>query len=167
MKSVLGVLLSVYLTGCVAVDIGRTSAITPPAKAVMNLGQVLPISAQIKIAGQKIVLEVAQTPEQQATGLMYRTTLADNHGMLFPFKPPRPVRFWMENTLIPLDMVFLQHGVVKAIAVNVPPCNTNPCSTYGPVVPIDQVIELRSGRAAQLGLKVGDRIEIQFLNTTH
>jgi len=99
--------------------------------------------------------------------LMYRTSLADDRGMLFPFEPPQPVKFWMENTLIPLDMVFLQDGVVKAIAPSVPPCTTAPCSTYGPGTPVNQVIELRGGRAAELGLKVGERVKIKFLDSKH
>jgi len=131
----------------------------------VNGGQTLPISAQAIVAGHIIRLEVAQTQQQQAIGLMYRTTLADNRGMLFPFEPPQSVRFWMKNTLIPLDMVFLQNGVVKAIAANVPPCTAAPCSMYGPQTPINQVIELRSGRAAELGLKVGESVKIQSLNS--
>jgi uncharacterized membrane protein (UPF0127 family) len=135
-----------------------------------NSGQMLPISAQAQMAGQRIMLEVARTPQQQAMGLMYRTSLAPDRGMLFSFDPPQPVSFWMKNTIIPLDMVFLRDGEVKAIAVNVPPCTTTPCPTYGPQseVLIDQVIELRGGRAAELGLKVGDRVIVKFLdgNTT-
>jgi uncharacterized protein len=130
-----------------------------------NLGQQLPITAQTKIKGQVIQLEVAQTPQQQATGLMYRTTLAANRGMLFAFGSPRPVGFWMKNTLIPLDMVFLHNGEVKAIQAQVLPCKANPCPTYGPGpnTLIDQVIELRGGRTAELGLQAGDRLTIQFL----
>jgi hypothetical protein len=84
--------------------------------------------------------------------------------MLFPFDPPRPASFWMKNTLIPLDMIFLRNGEVKAIEADVPPCTTTPCPSYGPdQIEIDQVIELRAGRAAELGLKVGDRVNIKFL----
>ena len=126
-------------------------------------GQMLPISALAEMAGQQISLEVARTPEEQAMGLMYRTSLAADRGMLFPFEPPQPVSFWMKNTLIPLDMVFLRNGKVKAIAANVPPCTTTPCPTYGPSTEIDQVIELRGGRAAELGLNVSDQITIKFL----
>jgi len=132
---------------------------TAPAKP--NLGQMLPITAQIKIADQTIQLEVAQTDEQQAIGLMYRTTLEGNRGMLFPFTPPRRVGFWMKNVSINLDMVFLHNGHITAIASNVPPCKEEPCSIYGPKGLIDQVIELRSGRAKELGLKVGDRLTVQ------
>ncbi|MBV8887803.1 MAG: DUF192 domain-containing protein [Chroococcidiopsidaceae cyanobacterium CP_BM_RX_35] len=143
------------------------SAASSPQIEAVNPGQTLPISARATIAGHRIGLEVAQTPQQQATGLMYRTSLADDRGMLFPFNPPQSVNFWMENTLIPLDMIFLQQGVVKAIAPQVPPCKSYPCPTYGPKTLVDQVIELRGGRAAQLGLKVGDRVKIDFLDSTN
>ncbi|MGL4501033.1 MAG: DUF192 domain-containing protein [Planktothrix sp.] len=128
-------------------------------------GQMLPITAKAKIGGELIQLEVAQTPQQQALGLMYRTDLADDRGMLFPFAQPRVVGFWMKNCKIPLDMIFLRDDVVKAIQVNALPCEQEPCPTYGPDVPVDRVIELRGGRSQELGLKVGDRIPINFLNS--
>jgi len=126
--------------------------------------QALPISASANIANQRINLQVARTPLQLEKGLMYRTSLAADQGMLFIYNPPQPVSFWMKNTKIPLDMVFLRDGQVNMLKTNVPPCTTNPCPTYGPgsKVVIDQVIELRAGRAAQLGLKVGDRVSIKF-----
>ncbi len=127
------------------------------------LGQELPIEAEVKIGDQVIQLEVAKTLEQQAIGLMYRKELADNRGMLFPFDSPRLVGFWMKNCLINLDMVFLRDGKVEAISMDVPPCTKEPCPTYGPGVPIDQVIELRGGRADELGLKVGDRLVVKYL----
>jgi hypothetical protein len=130
-----------------------------------NLGQTLPISAKAIINREQIELEVAQTPEQQAIGLMYRTSLSDNRGMLFPFDPPQITAFWMKNTKIPLDMIFLRDGVVRAIEANVPPCQANPCPSYGPQMPIDAVLELRGGRAAELSLKEGDRVEIRSIDT--
>ena len=68
----------------------------------------------------------------------------------------------MKNTLIPLDMVFVSNGVVKYISPKVPPCKTTSCPGYGPdtQIAIDSVIELSSGRAAELRLKVGDRLKI-------
>jgi hypothetical protein len=71
----------------------------------------------------------------------------------------------MKNTRIPLDMIFLRDGKVQAIASAVPPCNTTTCPTYGPNSVIDQVIELRGGLATEVGLKVGDRVKIKFLNS--
>ena len=178
--SLLGITLSIALLSCSAsipakVDgtpLLKSGESLPPPPSISSSptdkGQMLPISALAEMAGQKISLEVARTPEEQAMGLMYRTSLAADRGMLFPFEPPRPVSFWMKNTLIPLDMVFLRNGEVKAIATNVPPCTTTPCPSYGPSTEIDQVIELRGGRAAELGLKLGDRVSIKFLqgNTT-
>jgi uncharacterized membrane protein (UPF0127 family) len=140
-------------------EIGQASA----SEAQSSEGQELPISAKATMAGQIIQLEVAQTPQQQAMGLMHRPPLPDDRGMLFPFDPPRPVLFWMKNTPAPLDMVFLLNGQVKAIAADVPPCNADPCPTYGPGTFVNQVIELRAGRAAELGLKTGDRVTVQFL----
>lgn len=138
-----------------------TQSVTDPQPTPQ--GQKLPISAQVTIGGQNIQLEVARTPQEQSTGLMYRTELAPNRGMLFVFSPPRPVSFWMKNTLIPLDMVFMSNGVVKYIGEKIPPCKGDPCPGYGPEpnINIDNVIELRSGRAAELGLKVGDRLKVR------
>jgi uncharacterized membrane protein (UPF0127 family) len=135
-------------------------------QAPVPAGQKLPISAVATIPnGTKIQLEVAKTPEQQAMGLMYRTNLADNQGMLFKFPSAQPVSFWMKNTLIPLDMIFLQNGVIKYIQASAPPCASEPCPTYGPNTPIDTVIELRSGRAAELNLQVGNRVKIELLKS--
>lgn len=127
--------------------------------------QSLPIAAKITIGDQVIDLEVAGTPQEQEMGLMFRTDLPADRGMIFPFTPARPVGFWMKNTLIPLDMVFLRDGVIREIIANVPPCSADPCPSYGPPfnVDIDQVIELRSGRAEELGLRRGDRLPVEFL----
>lgn len=122
-------------------------------------GQILPVSTTTNISGNAIGLEVAQTPIEQAIGLMYRSELPDNRGMLFPIEPPRNVKFWMRNVPIALDMIFLREGVVQAVIANAQPCFAESCPTYGPDATIvDGVIELRGGRAAELGLKVGDRV---------
>lgn len=124
----------------------------------IDVGQILPISVNTNIGDRAIALEVAQTPQEQQIGLMFRTELPEDRGMLFPIEPARNVRFWMKNVFIELDMIFLRGGVVQAIIPNVPPCLTENCPNYGPDVPVDAVMELRGGRAAQLGLKVGDRL---------
>jgi hypothetical protein len=167
-------MVSVLLVGCSPL-LSSVSTAQPPSLGTAvsqspiitqeNRGQMLPITAKAKIGAVVINLEVAKTPQQQALGLMYRTDLADNRGMLFPFAQPRVVGFWMKDCKIPLDMIFLRDGVVKAIQVNAPPCQQEPCPTYGPNVPVDQVIELRGGRSQELGVKVGDRIPINFLNS--
>jgi uncharacterized membrane protein (UPF0127 family) len=129
------------------------------------LGQQLPVTAVAELGGQRIDLEVAQTPEQQALGLMYRPALAPDRGMLFPISPPRPVSFWMKNVPVPLDMVFIYQGRIQALASQVPPCVADPCPTYGPQGQlVDQVIELAAGRAAELGLQVGDGVVVRSLD---
>ena len=138
---------------------------THPSASAPQPIQMLPITAEATIKGQVIQLEVARTPAEQAQGLMNRPALPDDRGMLFPFNPPRPVMFWMKNTPEPLDIVFMRDGEVKAISANAAPCTADPCPTYGPGIrtAVNQVIELRSGRADELGLKVGDRVEIRYL----
>lgn len=129
-------------------------------------GQMLPITAEVELGGQTIALEVAQTRQQQAIGLMSRETLADDRGMLFPFSPPESVRFWMKNVLISLDMVFVYQGEVIAIANDVPPCTTDPCPVYGPDEQlVDYVIELRGGVAEAIGVQIGDSVEIRQLES--
>lgn len=156
----------VFLLGCSpnlrVANADVTGTLASQSTLAVSEGQVLPISARARIADRPIELEVAKTPEQQAMGLMYRTSLPDNRGMLFEFKPARWVNFWMKNCQISLDMIFLRDGVVTAIQAGAPPCTADPCPTYGPDTIVDQVIELRSGRAAELGVKVGDRIAIDF-----
>ncbi|MEH2191270.1 MAG: DUF192 domain-containing protein [Nostoc sp.] len=158
-------LLSVLLMGCSVPTTAKpptpTSGSQTPAPE--SLGQKLPISAKAILPnGTTIQLEVAKTPQQQQMGLMYRPALPDDRGMLFGFASPQSISFWMKNVPVALDMVFLQNGVVKYIQASAPPCASEPCPTYGPNTPIDKVIELRSGRAAELKLKVGDIVKIKF-----
>ena len=165
------VILGVMLLSCsvptpVRSD-SETSTTTIEQPPPENLGQILPIGAKAIMGSEAIELEVTKTQQQQALGLMYRKSLPDNRGMLFSFTPARRTRFWMMNVVIDLDMIFLRDGEIQAIEANVPPCNTvaEDCPTYGPPTPIDQVIELRGGRAAELGLQEGDRITVEFLDT--
>ncbi|MEM9213773.1 MAG: DUF192 domain-containing protein [Cyanobacteria bacterium P01_F01_bin.150] len=148
----------------VPVSAAAISSSEPKSEAVSSLAQQLPLTAMTTINGTSIYLEVAQTPLQQSIGLMYRSSLHDEKGMLFPFSPPRPVNFWMRNVEIDLDMLFIQDGQVLAIEAEAPPCRTAICPHYGPEgVPVDYVLELRGGRAAELGIELGDPIVITEL----
>jgi uncharacterized membrane protein (UPF0127 family) len=168
-KFTLLLVLSIFLVGCSNFSqsssennqVSANESSPPP-----TLSQELPISGKIKVNNQEIELEIAQTPEQQQLGLMFRSSLPDNRGMLFPFSPPQTVKFWMKNVAIPLDMIFLENGTIKAILTSVPPCSLDPCPVYGPDVPIDMVIELNGGRGQELGLQVGDRLEIEFVDVS-
>lgn len=101
-------------------------------------------------------VEVARTPAEQARGLMYRTALAPNGGMLFLFDPPEYAAFWMKNTYIPLDMLFIRtDGTIARIAANTTPHSLEPVPA-GELV--GSVLEIPGGRAAELGIKQGDRV---------
>jgi len=102
-------------------------------------------------------VQVVDTPESRAQGLMFVTELADDAGMLFDFKEERPVSFWMRNTFIPLDMVFVgADGVVKTIHVNARPHDVTSIPSE---VPVQFVLEIPGGRSVEIGLKPGDTME--------
>lgn len=102
-------------------------------------------------------VEVVDTPESRARGLMYRLELADDAGMLFDFKEERPVSFWMRHTFIPLDMIFIgADGVVRNIHANAKPHDETGIPSEGPV---RFVLEIPGGRAASIGLEPGDVVE--------
>lgn len=161
------------LMGCAPVLVEENTPETPAPPTVSTpspnptttfQGQILPITATAKVEslGKIFELEVAETSEQQRLGLMYRETLADDRGMLFEFEPARPVSFWMKNCRMNLDMIFIKDGVVQSIAKDVPPCESEPCPTYGTPKEIDQVIEIRGGLSDEIGIKEGDEITVTF-----
>lgn len=98
----------------------------------------------------RFAVEVARTPEEQARGLMYRTSLAPDRGMLFPFAKPKFASFWMKNTFIPLDIIFIRSdGSIDRIAENTIPESLEPVVSGGEVA---AVLELAGGTAARLGI---------------
>ena len=102
-------------------------------------------------------VEVARTGEEQARGLMYRTSLPDHGGMIFPMVPQRVASFWMKNTYIPLDMIFIRaDGTIARIAANTIPEDLTPVESGEPVV---AVLEIAGGGAAANGIAEGDRVE--------
>jgi len=102
-------------------------------------------------------VEVARTTEQQARGLMFRQAMGADEGMIFPMRPPRYASFWMHNTVLPLDIVFIgTDGRIISIAQNATPYSDAPIRA-GELT--GAVLELNGGRAAQLGIEPGDRVE--------
>jgi len=103
----------------------------------------------------RFTVEMATSWPQQQTGLMFRRSLAPNAGMLFDFVNESNQSFWMKNTLIPLDLLFIKaNGTIVRIASNAKPLSEDPIPSYEPV---RAVLEIPGGRAAELGLKPGDR----------
>ncbi|NJM50527.1 MAG: DUF192 domain-containing protein [Sphingomonadales bacterium] len=100
--------------------------------------------------------EIAATGPQQAQGLMFRRSLADDAGMIFPFPQARPASFWMKNTVIPLDIIFIgADGTIESIGENAVPYSLDTVSSKGSV---QAVLELRGGLTSELGIKAGDTI---------
>jgi uncharacterized membrane protein (UPF0127 family) len=149
----LGVIVPALLAGC--------GLLWSPDFESRESAQALPVTAELVLGETVIELEVARTPEEQAQGLMFRSQLPPDRGMLFDFDSPRVARFWMKNTLIPLDMIFLRQGEIKAVLPKIPPCDLDPCPVYGPWEEVDQVLELGAGEADRLGLEPGARLKIR------
>lgn len=115
------------------------------------------LSVRTELGEFTFTVEVVDTPESRARGLMYRLELAEDAGMLFDFKDERPVSFWMRHTFIPLDMVFIgADGVVRNVHANAVPHDETGIPSDGPV---QFVLEIPGGRAAEIGLKAGDTVE--------
>ena len=101
-------------------------------------------------------VEIAATLAQQKQGLMFRKSLAPDRGMLFTYKRPQPAAFWMKNTLIPLDIIYIApDGRVLSIVRNARPHDETPLPSGGLIL---GVLEIAGGRAAQLGILPGDRV---------
>ncbi|ARM12235.1 MULTISPECIES: DUF192 domain-containing protein [Rhizobium] len=104
----------------------------------------------------RFTVEVALTADQRAHGLMFRKTMADDAGMIFDFGEPRRVAMWMENTILPLDMLFADNaGTIRHIKEKATPYSRDIIDSMSPV---KYVVELNAGIVGKLGIKVGDRI---------
>ncbi|WP_459850957.1 DUF192 domain-containing protein [Dongia sp. agr-C8] len=135
-----------FLLGLVAALVfGATVAIAEPL--VIHAGG----------SAYKFEVEIVTTPETRSQGLMYRKAMAANAGMLFIYPGEQPVSFWMKNTLIPLDMLFLKaDGSIAHIAHNAVPLDETPIDSGAAV---KAVLEVNGGTAAALGIKEGDRVD--------
>jgi uncharacterized membrane protein (UPF0127 family) len=105
----------------------------------------------------KFSAEIADTAEERAQGLMFRDKLAANEGMLFLYPVAKPVSFWMKNTPLPLDMLFIDAtGQIINVAAMAKPFDTSPISSAAPAI---AVFEILGGSAGQLGISAGDKVE--------
>ncbi len=114
--------------------------------------------SQVCLRDTCLNVEVADTEEERSRGLQNRTSLPEGEGMLFVFPSEGIYRFWMKETFISLDMIWLdsQRRIV-GIATDVPPCQQDPCPQYGPSAQALYVLEAGAGYAGRLGLKAGDQ----------
>lgn len=156
-RSILAPLAVALLAACSA-NSGEAGAPSSQAPALHPVSGLRVIPLTISHGGKQHVfrVEVAATAAEQAKGLMFRTAMGANEGMIFPMDPPRGAAFWMRNTVIPLDLVFIGvDGRISNIAANAVPYDETPLASVGPV---KAVLELNGGRAEELGIVPGDRV---------
>ncbi len=143
-----GIVAVVLISGGLAIGCSRSAAQT--------VGQVCFKDKCVKV-------EVAQKEEELHRGLQFRKSLDPNSGMLFVFQKSWPYAFWMKDTLIPLDMVWMDYSRrVVHIEQNVPPCTADPCPNYPPQHEALYVLEVNAGYVAKLGLQSGDTAEFRL-----
>jgi uncharacterized protein len=113
--------------------------------------------------GRLFVAEMADTPHRTQEGYMFRREVKENEAMIFVFPETDFHPFWMKNTLVSLDMIWMDDDfMVIHIEPSVPPCKADPCASYGPPRKSRYVLEVRGGTTAREGLKVGERLRILF-----
>jgi uncharacterized membrane protein (UPF0127 family) len=133
-----------------------TPAAGTPAKHPLSGLDVIPLTISQNGKVHHFRVELARTPEQQEKGLMFRTAMGVDEGMLFPSDEPARRSFWMKNTVIPLDIVFIgPDHMISNIAANAVPYSLDPIDSAGAAI---AVLELNGGRAAQLGFTRGARV---------
>lgn len=115
---------------------------------------------QLRAGSATLEVEIADSEAEHSFGLMCRQSMDPNKGMLFEFDQPQRLAFWMKNTLIPLDLLFIgSDGTILNIAAQAQPLDETPLPSFGAA---SAVLELTGGRAAQLGLKAGDKVVHPF-----
>lgn len=169
---VVGVALLVGFAGCGLPFGGDDSAGSKESSVAMTT-EIKEINTGLKESVLKIrtssgvekafIVEIADTFSTRRIGLMHRTGMSADRGMLFVFEDTEPVAFWMKNTLIPLDMIFMDENEnIVHIARNVQPCKEDPCPSYPSKRPAKYVLEINGGVSDALGIKEGDIVYLDF-----
>ncbi len=118
---------------------------------------------QVVLKGKRFSVELASTPQEQALGLMFRDSMAADHGMLFVFPSATTRNFWMKNTRIPLDIFYFDANLrLVSVTQNAQPCRTPQCPGYSSAGPARYVLELNAGQAAELEVKPGDELVLDL-----
>jgi len=116
----------------------------------------------VLINENKIYVEIADTPSERSTGLMYRENLCNDCGMLFIFDNEETHSFWMKNTLIPLDMIFISEDKKIVDTVQAEPCKEDPCQIYKPQEKSKYVLEVNKEYSKSRNINIGDSVKINL-----
>lgn len=167
MKSKLAsVLISLLtLTACVQNNITQQQA--TDIENPMSGRETQTISFETENGAQEMEIYISKTAEERSQGLMFVEDLPQNHGMLFIFEQMHQPNFWMKNTKIPLDFIYLDdQGKVVEFLENVPPCtqkNDFYCENYFPQELAQYVLEVNAGWVEEVGVEVGDEFDLESL----
>lgn len=119
--------------------------------------------SSVELGGKSFSVEIADTQEKQALGLMFRDSMPDDAGMIFIFPNEAPRSFWMKNTRIPLDIMYFDKDLkMVSISADTPPCRVSRCPSYPSSKPAMYVLELNAGKASELGVGPGDKLTIEL-----
>ena len=159
------ILVMAAVTGACAAPSDPAAAVTTPTSPPRTDPQPRPRTALPEATlpdGTVLTLELALTDEERARGMMFRPSLPSDRGMLFVFPDTRRRSFWMKDTLIPLDIVYLDPaGHVVSVSADAAPCYEEPCPNYLSSGPAAAVLELNAGAAASHGVVEGVRLEFR------
>ncbi len=111
-----------------------------------------------------IFVEVADSPEERETGLMFRNFLAADRGMIFVFDEEKINSFWMKNTRIPLDAIWIDGEGSVVDVQTMAPCQSDPCQIYTPPGPAEFVLEVNAGWSASHGIEMGDKVTFENIS---
>jgi len=149
-------------SSCGARDAARSEPTAQPEPAAPSAATASPAVALPN--GSKILVEVVSDPLTRAQGLMFRSSLGSDRGMLFLFPETAVYPFWMKNTLIALDIIWIDENLtIVHIARDVPPCKADPCPSYPPKAAARYVLELAAGEAAARGFGDGEKLVFEGL----
>ena len=147
--AILAVVTALGLLGPLPAGALETPVANPPLATV-----------PLKLGRHRYSVELARTPTEQSRGLMQRKSMPRDHGMIFPMQPPREAAFWMEGTILPLDIIFIApHRRVLTIAADTVPFSRAMIASNGIVA---AVLELNAGEAKRIGLHPGARVDYRL-----
>lgn len=131
--------------------------------ALMMCSSCIAQDPYVVLKGERFKVELALTSEEQALGLMFRDSLPEDRGMLFIFPGEARRSFWMKNTRIPLDIFYFDQDLaLVSVSESARPCRTAQCPNYPSKGPAKYVLELNSGKAAELDVQPGDVLELHL-----
>ena len=115
-------------------------------------------SPHVLVGDAKVTVDLANTPELRAAGLMYQERLGEDRGMLFLFDAPGKYKFWMKDTRIALDIIFIDKDKKVVDILQADPCTEKPCPLYTPTTPVLYALEVDKGYAAEYNIHKGDTV---------